>query len=107
MTTDSARVYKLFKSHIKDILKRLNALEEAEKARLDAEHEELQQDEYDDDDDYYEDEYDSDDDDDDEPSGECEHCQGTGFAKDDNNNDDDDDESDKHCPSCTCNEPDK
>ena len=46
MTTDSARVYKLFKSHIKDILKRLNALEEAEKARLDAEHEELQQDEY-------------------------------------------------------------
>ena len=80
MTTDSARVYKLFKSHIKDILKRLNALEEAEKARQDAEHEELQQDEYDDDDDYYEDEYDS---------------------------DDDDDESDKHCPSCTCNEPDK
>ena len=56
----------------------MNALEEAEKARLDAEHEELQQDEYDDDDDYYEDEYDS-----------------------------DDDESDKHCPSCTCNEPDK
>ena len=98
MTTDSARVYKLFKSHIKDILKRLNALEEAEKARLDAEHEELQQDEYDDDDYDY---------DDDEPSGECEHCQGTGFAKDDNNNDDDDDESDKHCPSCTCNEPDK
>ena len=75
----------------------MNALEEAEKARLDAEHEELQQDEYDDDYDY----------DDDEPSGECEHCQGTGFAKDDNNNDDDDDESDKHCPSCTCNEPDK
>ena len=98
MTTDSARVYKLFKSHIKDILKRLNALEEAEKARLDAEHEELQQDEYDDDDYDY---------DDDEPAGECEHCQGTGFAKDDNNNDDDDDESDKHCPSCTCNEPDK
>ena len=98
MTTDSARVYKLFKSPIKDILKRLNALEEAEKARLDAEHEEIQQDEYDDDDYDY---------DDDEPSGECEHCQGTGFAKDDNNNDDDDDESDKHCPSCTCNEPDK
>ena len=58
----------------------MNALEEAEKDRLDAEHEELQQDEYDDDDDYYEDEYDS---------------------------DDDDDESDKHCPSFTCNEPDK
>ena len=104
MTTDSPRVYKLIKRHIKDILKRLNALEEAEKARLDAEHEELQQDEYDDDD--YEDD-DPEDDDDDEPSGECEHCQGTGFAKDDNNNDDDDDESDKHCPSCTCNEPDK
>ena len=63
---------------VKEIFERLNALEEAEKARLDAEHEELQQDEYDDDD--YED---------DDPE-------------------DDDDESDKHCPSCTCNdEPDK
>ena len=50
------------KDMIAEIMKRLIALEEAEKARLDAEHEELQQDEYDDNDyDDDDDEYDSDD----------------------------------------------
>ena len=38
------------KDMIAEIMKRLIALEEAEKARLDAEHEELQQDDYEDDD---------------------------------------------------------
>tara|TARA_B100001245_G_C22811989_1_gene391014 strand:- start:649 stop:927 length:279 start_codon:yes stop_codon:yes gene_type:complete len=65
---------------VKEIFERLNALEEAEKARLDAEHEEYEE---------LQDEYDDDDYEDDDPE------------------DDDDDESDKHCPSCTCNEPDK
>ena len=45
------------KDMIAEIMKRLIALDEAEKARLDAEHEELQQDEYDDDD-YEDDDYD-------------------------------------------------
>ena len=68
------------KDMISEIMKRLIALEEAEKARLDAEHEEYEE---------LQDEYDDDDYEDDDPE------------------DDDDDESDKHCPSCTCNEPDK
>ena len=64
---------------VKEIFERLNALEEAEKARLDAEHEELQQDEYDDNDYDDDDEYDS---------------------------DDQQEDSDKHCATCTCDDDD-
>ena len=67
------------KDMISEIMKRLIALEEAEKARLDAEHEKLQQDEYDDNDYDDDDEYDS---------------------------DDQQEDSDKHCATCTCDDDD-